>query len=166
MDFDGFGIGGSFSKEDMMGALQAAVKHLPEEKPRHFLGIGEPGDLLLGIAEGMDTFDCVAATRLGRHGSIYTPKGIVHLKSEKYRSDYTPLLADQLRSTPGVEQVLGGFSRAYVAHMLRSGEMLGQMLASMHNLAFIIALVDGAREALQGGRFEQYREDFIREYYA
>lgn len=72
LGFDGFGIGGSFSKEDMEGALQAAIPELPEDKPRHFLGIGEPGDVLTGIAEGMDLFDCVAATRIGRHGSIYT----------------------------------------------------------------------------------------------
>ncbi|KND47301.1 MAG: tRNA-guanine transglycosylase [Parcubacteria bacterium C7867-004] len=160
MDFDGFGIGGSFSKEDMEGALQAAVKHLPEEKPRHFLGIGEPGDLLLGIAEGMDTFDCVAATRLGRHGSIYTKNGQINLKNEKYRSDYS-LLNEGGVAIPGTE----GFTKAYVSHLIRSNEILGQIIASMHNLGFIIALVDGAREAIRNGTFEQYREDFSRGYY-
>ncbi|HWH16014.1 MAG TPA: tRNA guanosine(34) transglycosylase Tgt [Candidatus Paceibacterota bacterium] len=160
MDFDGFGIGGSFSKEDMQGALQAAVQHLPEEKPRHFLGIGEPGDLLLGIAQGMDTFDCVAATRMGRHGSIYTKRGVINLKNEKYKSDYTPL--DPETVVPGTET----FTRAYVAHLIRSGEMLGQIIASMHNLGFILGLVDGAREALRDGRFEAYREEFERAYYA
>lgn len=158
MDFDGFGIGGSFSKEDMMGALQAAVKHLPEEKPRHFLGIGEPTDLLLGISEGMDTFDCVAATRLGRHGSIYTRRGVVHLKNAQHANDFT--LLDPETIVPGTE----GFTRAYVAHLLRSGEMLGQIIASMHNLGFIIKLVDGAREALREGRFDSYREEFTRTY--
>ena len=160
MDFDGFGIGGSFSKEDMMGALQAAVKHLPEEKPRHFLGIGEPGDLLLGIEEGMDTFDCVAATRLGRHGTIYTKRGPITLTNEKFRSDYS--LLDPECVVPGTE----GFTRAYVSHLLCSGEMLGQMIASMHNLGFIIRLVDGARDALLEDRFSEYREDFVRGYYA
>lgn len=160
MDFDGFGIGGSFSKDDMMGALQAAVKHLPEEKPRHFLGIGEPGDLLLGIQEGMDTFDCVAATRMGRHGSIYTKRGVINLKNEKFKNEYEPLDAETL--VPGTE----GFSRAYVAHLIRSGEMLGQIIASMHNLGFIIQLVDGAREAIQENRFSAYKEDFERLYYA
>src|ERR1035437_4619219 len=91
LGFDGIGIGGSFSKEDMRGALAAAVGELPEELPRHFLGIGEPGDILEGIASGMDLFDCVAATRIGRHGSIYTKHGIIHLKGEKYRTDFTPL---------------------------------------------------------------------------
>ncbi|MBU2103634.1 tRNA guanosine(34) transglycosylase Tgt, partial [Patescibacteria group bacterium] len=159
MDFDGFGIGGSFSKEDMMGALQAAVAHLPEDKPRHFLGIGEPGDLLLGIAQGMDTFDCVAATRLGRHGTIYTKQGPVHLKAEKYRSEHFAL--DPETVVEGTE----GFTRAYVSHLLRSGEMLGQIIASLHNLGFIIQLVDQAREAIYAGNFNEYRRDFIHTYY-
>lgn len=160
MDFDGFGIGGSFSKEDMMGAVQAAVKHLPEEKPRHFLGIGEPGDLLLGISEGMDTFDCVAATRHGRHGTIYTRRGPVHLKAEKHRTEFTSL--DPETVIPGTES----FTRAYLSHLLRSGEILGQVIASIHNLGFIITLVDDAREAIREGRFEQYRQDFVSAYYS
>lgn len=159
MDFDGFGIGGSFSKEDMHGALQAAIPELIEEKPRHFLGIGEPGDILTGIREGMDLFDCVAATRIGRHGSIYTKQGIIHLRGEKYQSDYSPL--DPETIIAGTE----GFSRAYVSHLIRSGEILGQSIASIHNLGFIIKLVDEAREALQQGTFETYAEDFTRAYY-
>jgi queuine tRNA-ribosyltransferase len=160
MDFDGFGIGGSFSKEDMHGALQAAIPELPEGKPRHFLGIGEPGDILTGIAEGMDLFDCVAATRLGRHGTIYTKRGPITLTNEKYRNDFGPLDVETM--VPGTE----GFSRAYVAHQLRSGEMLGQIIASTHNLGFILQLVDGARAALHEGTFSAYREEFIRNYYA
>ena len=160
MDFDGFGIGGSFSKEDMMGALQAAVKHLPEDKPRHFLGIGEPGDLLLGIQEGMDTFDCVAATRLGRHGTIYTKRGPIHMKKEKYLSDYGPL--DPMTAVPGTET----FTRAYLSHLIRANEILGQVIASMHNLGFILQLVDGAREALLENRFDAYKDDFLENYYA
>lgn len=159
MDFDGFGIGGSFSKEDMQGALQAAIPELPEGKPRHFLGIGEPGDVLAGIAEGMDLFDCVAATRIGRHGSIYTKRGIIHLKGERYKNDYGPL--DPETIVPGTE----AFTRAYVSHQLRAGEMLGSIIASMHNLGFIIKLVDEARQALHDGRFAEYREEFVRNYY-
>lgn len=159
MDFDGFGIGGSFSKEDMMGALQAAVKHLPEGKPRHFLGIGEPGDLLLGIQEGMDTFDCVAATRLGRHGTIYTARGPIHMKKEKYLSDFGPL--DPETAVPGTET----FTRAYLSHLIRSNEILGQVIASMHNLGFILQLVDGARDALLEDRFDEYKEAFLGRYY-
>ncbi|MEK9161101.1 MAG: tRNA guanosine(34) transglycosylase Tgt [Patescibacteria group bacterium] len=160
MDFDGFAIGGSFSKEDMAGALQAAIPGLPEEKPRHFLGIGEPGDVLTGIAEGMDLFDCVAATRMGRHGTIYTRRGNIHLKSEKYTTEFVPL--DPETVVPGTEP----FTRAYVSHLLRAGEMLGQIIASTHNLGFILKLVDGAREALLHGTFGEYREHFMRDYYA
>lgn len=158
MGFDGIGIGGSFSKEDMRGALSAAVAELPEELPRHFLGIGEPGDILEGIANGMDLFDCVAATRIGRHGSIYTTRGIIHLKNEKYRSEFSPL--DPEFSVPGTEP----FTRAYVSHLLRAGEMLGSALASMHNVGFILNLVAGARQAILDGRFEQYQSDFIEKY--
>jgi queuine tRNA-ribosyltransferase len=158
MNFDGFGIGGSFSKEDMEGALQAAIPELPEEKPRHFLGIGEPTDILTGIAEGMDLFDCVAATRIGRHGTIYTRKGLVHLKGQQYTTDYGPL--DEACIVPGTE----GFSRAYVSHLLRAGETIGHVLASTHNLGFIIRLVDEAREAIKQGRFAEYRESFVRLY--
>lgn len=160
LGFDGFGIGGSFSKEDMQGALQAALPELPEGKPRHFLGIGEPGDILLGIKNGMDLFDCVAATRLGRHGTIYTRRGPIHLTNEKYRNDFSPLDVETL--VPGTEL----FTRAYVSHLLRAGESLGQGIASIHNLGFIIALVDGARKAIQEGRFDAYHEDFVRAYYA
>lgn len=158
MNFDGFGIGGSFSKEDMHGALQAAIPELPEDKPRHFLGIGEPTDILTGIACGMDLFDCVAATRIGRHGTIYTKKGLVHLRGQQYTTDYGAL--DEACVIPGIE----GFTRAYVSHLLRSGEALGQMIASVHNLGFIIRLVDEAREAIRNGSFIEYREDFVRLY--
>ncbi len=160
LGFDGIGIGGSFSKEDMRGALQAAVGELPEELPKHFLGIGEPGDILEGIENGMDLFDCVAATRIGRHGSIYTRRGILHLRNGAFKDDFGPL--DPETVVPGTE----GFSRAYVSHLVRNGELLGSMLASMHNAGFILRLVDSAREAIREGRFKEYREDFIRDYYS
>jgi queuine tRNA-ribosyltransferase len=158
LGFDGIGIGGSFSKEDMRGALSAAMSELPEELPRHFLGIGEPGDILEGIASGMDLFDCVAATRLGRHGSIYTKHGLIHLKNEKYRNDFSSLDSDV--AIPGTES----FTRAYVSHLLRSGEMLGAVIASMHNVGFILRLFADARQAILDGRFEQYRSGFIEKY--
>lgn len=159
MDFDGFGIGGSFSKEDMQGALQAAATELPEEKPRHFLGIGEPGDVLDGIAQGMDLFDCVAATRQGRHGTLYTKKGLIHITNEKYKNDFTPL--DSHTIVLGTEK----FTRAYLSHLFKSGEMLGPTIASMHNLGFILSLVDGARKAIIEGSFNSYRDNFRQNYY-
>jgi queuine tRNA-ribosyltransferase len=159
MGFDGIGIGGSFSKEDMREALAAAVNELPETLPKHFLGIGEPGDILEGIANGMDLFDCVAPTRIGRHGSIYTKRGIIHLTGEKFKNDFGPL--DPEISTPGTET----FTRAYVAHLIRSKEMLGSVICSMHNIGFILALFKDARQAILDGRFEDFRADFIRDYY-
>lgn len=161
LGFDGIGIGGSFSKEDMRGALSAAVGELPEELPRHFLGIGEPGDILEGIAQGMDLFDCVAATRIGRHGSIYTPRGIIHLRGGKYRTDFTPLSDVGHR----MSHMGGEFTLAYVAHLVRSGEMLGSVICSMHNIGFILNLVKGARQAILDGRFDEYRADFVSKYY-
>ncbi len=159
MGFDGIGIGGSFSKEDMRGALQAAVGELPEELPRHFLGIGEPGDVLEGVANGMDLFDCVAPTRIGRHGSIYTKRGILHLKGEKYKNDFSPL--DPETVVPCTER----FTRAYLAHLVRSGELLGSVICSMHNVGFILKLLDEARQAILDERFDAFRNDFNQAYY-
>lgn len=159
MSFDGFGIGGSFSKEDMHSTLLAAVTELPEDKPRHFLGIGEPGDILLGIENGMDLFDCVAATRQGRHGTIYTQHGLIHITNEKYKDDFSPL--DSEVCVPGTED----FTRAYVSHLFHANEILGATIASLHNLGFILSLVKGAREAIIDNRFKKYCEDFRYNYY-
>ena len=160
LGFDGIGIGGSFSKEDMKNALRAAVSELPEELPRHFLGIGEPGDILEGIANGMDLFDCVAPTRIGRHGSIYTKRGIIHLTGEKFKDDFGPLDPECRTS----DVLHSGFTRAYVAHLIRAKEMTGSIICSMHNIGFILDLVKSARQAILDGRFDEYRADFIRDY--
>ena len=173
MGFDGFGLGGSFSKkygDDSLESALAMLKELPPEMPVHGLGIGEPGDILASIAAGVDLFDCVAPTRLGRHSSIYTKHGLFHLKNEKYRSDFTILskCRDVVRPTSDVGRTtsyMGGeFTLAYVSHLLRSGEMLGAIIASMHNVKFILDLVAGARQAILDGRFDDYRADFVRGY--
>lgn len=161
MGFDGFGLGGSFSRkgnESMLALALAALDELPEGLPRHGLGVGEPVDLLNSIASGVDTFDCVAPTRHGRHGSIYTRRGVLNLTNEKFLTDFSPL--DPETPIPGTER----FTKAYVSHLLRSGEMLGQVIASMHNLGFILGLVDGAREAILNGTFANYRAEFIASY--
>ncbi len=155
MGFDGFGLGGSFSKKYGDDSLESALqmlKELPDTMPVHGLGIGEPGDILASIAAGVDLFDCVAPTRLGRHGTIYTKNGLVHLKNEKYRNDFSPLGES-------------GFTHAYVSHLIRSGEMLGATIASMHNLKFILDLVAHARQAILNDTFEEYRADFVNKYY-
>jgi queuine tRNA-ribosyltransferase len=162
MGFDGFGLGGSFSKKYGDHSLESALKMLaeiPPELPVHGLGVGEPGDLLLGIAHGVDLFDCVAATRIGRHGSIYTKRGIIHLTGEKYKDEYGPL--DPECIIPGTEP----FTRAYAAHLIRSKEMLGSLICSIHNIGFILKLVDDARQAILDGTFDVFREEFMRNYY-
>jgi queuine tRNA-ribosyltransferase len=135
------------------------VSELPEELPRHFLGIGEPGDILEGIANGMDTFDCVAPTRIGRHGSIYTKRGIIHLRNGQFVDDFSPL--DLETPVAGTES----FTRAYVSHLMRAGEMTGSVICSIHNMGFIINLVKGAREAILADRFDEYRANFVQNYY-
>jgi len=169
MGFDGFGLGGSFSKkygDDSLQSALAMLQELPPEMPVHGLGIGEPGDLLAAISAGVDLFDCVAPTRIGRHGSIYTPQGIIHLKGEQYRADFTPLSLSACRDVPRPDMDgNAGFTLAYVAHLVRSGEMLGSVICSMHNIGFILNLVKGAREAILDGRFDDYRADFTRFYY-
>jgi queuine tRNA-ribosyltransferase len=156
MGFDGFGLGGSFSKkygDDSLQSALAMLKELPETMPVHGLGIGEPSDILAAISAGVDLFDCVSPTRLGRHGSIYTKHGVIHLKNEKYRNDFTPISENS------------EFTRAYVSHLLRSGEMLGAVIASMSNVKFILDLVSGAREAILDGRYDEYKAEFIANYY-
>ncbi|MEJ0053137.1 MAG: tRNA guanosine(34) transglycosylase Tgt [bacterium] len=162
MGFDGFGLGGSFSKKYGEHSLESALKMLseiPPEMPVHGLGVGEPGDILLGIAHGVDLFDCVAATRIGRHGSIYTKRGVLHLRGEKFRNDFSVLDPE----TP--MESTAGFTRAYVGHLIRSGETLGSVICSLHNLGFILRLVDGAREAITKGHFDEYRAAFLSGYY-
>lgn len=162
MGFDGFGLGGSFSKkygDDSLESALAMLKELPETLPVHGLGIGEPGDILASIAAGVDLFDCVAATRIGRHGSIYTKRGIIHITGEKYKNDFGPL--DPECIIPGTEP----FTRAYISHLIRSREMLGSIVCSTHNVGFTLRLVAEARQAILNGTFDTYREEFVRNYY-
>lgn len=159
MNFDGYGIGGSFSKEDLGAALAAGLKHLPEDKPRHLLGIGEPADMFEGVAQGIDTFDCVAATRLARNGTVYTTHGPIDLRKNAHRDDLSAIDGN-LPNSPAAP-----YTRAYLAHLFRAKEMLGGMICSQHNLYFILKLVDDMRESIKEGRFEEFRKDFCKKYY-
>ncbi len=158
MGFDGFGIGGSFSKADLGEALVAAIRPLPSDKPRHLLGIGEPEDLFEGVAHGIDMFDCVQPTRMARTGMLYTARGKINLFREEYIRDFSPL--DPETGGPMSEQ----FSKAYLSHLFRAKEMLGATIASLHNLYFIISLMKNIREAVLEDRFEALRDDFLRKY--
>ncbi|MEK9177240.1 MAG: tRNA guanosine(34) transglycosylase Tgt, partial [Patescibacteria group bacterium] len=158
MPFEGFGVGGSFSKADLGEALSAAVRELPPEKPRHLLGIGEPEDIFEAVSEGIDMFDCVQPTRLGRSGTIYTARGKVNLMNERYVRDFSPLDPD----TGGYASA--NFTKAYLAHLYRAKEMLAATVASLHNLFFMTKLMKDIRVSLLEGRFEAFREDFLSKY--
>lgn len=155
MNFDGFGIGGSFTKDDLVTAVKWVNEELPENKPRHLLGIGEPLDLLDGISVGCDTFDCVIPTRLARHGSYFTKSGKKHIKNNQFRQLYEPLEAGCDCATCS-----GGYTCAYISHLFRANEILGLMLLSQHNLRFLIRLVDDARHALEEGEFGEFKKEF------
>ncbi|MBU6231708.1 tRNA guanosine(34) transglycosylase Tgt [Patescibacteria group bacterium] len=148
--FDGFGIGGSFDKEDIGTAVGWVTDELPEDKPRHLLGIGsEPRDLIMGIANGIDTFDCVAPTRMGRNGTVYVRDGgRINLPGAAYKRDFGPI--DPACSC----YTCKNYSRAYLNHLFRAKEMLAGTLASIHNLHFVVSLVAQAREAIIRGEFD------------
>ena len=158
MDFDGYGIGGSFSKQDILGILEEVNRELPQDKPRHLLGIGEPEDIFIGVAAGIDTFDCVLPTRNGRTGGIYTADGKIQLPAAQYREDFSPL------SEGCACPVCKVHTRAYIHHLFRTKEMLGPILASMHNLYFLTDLVSRVRASILDGSFELFREEFMGRY--
>jgi queuine tRNA-ribosyltransferase len=159
MNFDGFGIGGSFNKEDMASAVQWVNEILPEGKPRHLLGIGDPLDIFLGVEQGCDTFDCVTPTRLARHGHVYTRDGVINLRKGKYKTDFTPIDED----TPSYTSK--NYTRAHLAHLYRSNEMLAATLGSIHNVYFIVNLVKEIREAILEDKFFELKEEFLGRYY-
>ena len=153
--FDGFGIGGSFDKEDMGTAVAWVNESLPEDKPRHLLGIGDPLDVLEAVENGCDLFDCVAPTRIARNGSLYTKNGNINITNSKYRTDFSPI-------EEGCEcYTCKNYTKAYLAHLFHAKEILANTLASVHNVYFIVNLVHQTREALMEGRFGEFKEKFI-----
>ncbi|MES2437045.1 MAG: tRNA guanosine(34) transglycosylase Tgt [Patescibacteria group bacterium] len=156
--FDGFGIGGSFAKEDMNTVVEWVNGILPEEKPRHLLGIGEPLDLFGAVENGCDLFDCVTPTRLGRNGTIYTKAGKIHISNAEYTTDFTPIEDDCAC------YACKNYTKAYIAHLFKAKEMLAGTLASVHNLHFLVKLVKGMRQAIIDGDFEEYKTNFLKEY--
>ncbi len=159
LPFDGFGIGGSFTKDDLSTAVKWVNEILPEDKPRHLLGIGEPRDIFLGVEEGCDTFDCVAATRIARNATVYTKNGVINLMNSGFKTDYKKIDDDCRCYT------CANFSRAYLAHLFRAKEMLAGTLASIHNLYFIHKLVADMRQAILEDRFLDFKNTFCKTYY-
>jgi len=141
--FAGFGIGGSFAKEDMSDAVRWVTDILPEEKPRHLLGIGEPDDMRKAIMEGIDTFDCVAPTRMARNGTLYGKDGErMNMLNAKYKDDFS-LIDDSCEC-----YTCKSYSKAYLSHLFRADEMLAGTLASIHNVNYLVKLVDDIREEI------------------
>ena len=161
MGFDGFGLGGSFSKKYGEHSLQSALamlKELPAGMPVHGLGVGEPEDILLGIEYGVDTFDCVIPTRNGRNGGLFTKKGKIQIPNAQYVNDFGPI-------DEGCDCVVcAHHTRAYVHHLFRTHEMLGQILASQHNIRFLTRLCEQARVNILNGTFAEFKDDFLETY--
>ncbi len=160
MDFDGFGIGGSFDKVDMYAAVAWVNALLPEEKPRHLLGIGDPADLFDGVENGCDLFDCVAPTREARNGSLYTKNGRMNIMNARFVRDFTPIDAECACYT------CTNCTRAYLAHLFRAKEMFAGTLSSIHNLHFIVNLVKKIRQSIFTGDFEKCKQEFLKKYTA
>lgn len=157
--FDGFGIGGSFEKDDLGTAVKWVNEILPENKPRHLLGIGEPIDFFLGVENGCDTFDCVAPTRIARNGALYTVDGKINIRNSEHRTALQPIES-------GCEcYTCKHYTRSYLAHLFRSDEMLGCTLASIHNLYFINKLVADIRKSLLDDTFFTFKDSFLKRYY-
>ena len=158
MDFDGYGIGGSFSKQDILGILELVDRELPEDKPRHLLGIGEPEDIFIGAAAGIDTFDCVVPTRKGRTGCFYTHRGQIIIRNAEFKEDFSPI-------DPDCDcYVCTGFTRAYIHHLFRTNEMLGPLLGSAHNIHFLTKLTAQIRESIIDGNLDYLRDTFLAKY--
>lgn len=158
--FDGFGIGGSFAKEDMSTAVKWVNEILPEDKPRHLLGIGEPEDIFMAIENGCDTFDCVLPTRNGRTGTLFTSHGKINITNTKYRQDLSVL--DDTYVAPSMKN----YTKAYVSHLFHAKEMLGPMLASVHNLYFLIELTKRIRQSIIDGKYKEFKNGFLEKYTA
>jgi queuine tRNA-ribosyltransferase len=157
--FDGFGIGGALDKQTLGQILRWINEELPENKPRHFLGIGEPDDLFVGVENGADTFDCVAPSRQARTGSVFTKDGRLNISNAPHKREFKPIEDDCTCYT------CKNYTRAYLCHLFRSKEMLASTLATIHNQHFIVGLVDQMRRSIEEGNFFEFKAEFMGRYY-
>jgi queuine tRNA-ribosyltransferase len=164
MDLPGYAVGGvsvGEPKDEMLRILAHTPHRLPADKPRYLMGVGTPEDLVQGVADGVDMFDCVMPTRNARNGHLFTRFGDLRLRNARYKTDTRPVDPTcRCHTCAAGAADGGGFSRAYLHHLDRCGEMLGPMLASIHNLHYYVNLMHEMREALDGGRFETFRAQF------
>ena len=161
LDFPGYAVGGlsvGESREEMLGMLALVAPSLPADKPRYFMGIGDPVGILEVVALGVDMFDCVLPTRLARHGMALTREGRINLKNTRFRRDLGPL--DPECSC----EACTGFTRAYASHLVRENELLAHRLVTLHNVTFVGDLCRDAREAIREGRYGAWKGEWIARY--
>ena len=155
-DFDGFGIGGVFEPGEIKDTVRWVIEELPEDKPKHLLGMGNQiSDLFLGVEYGIDTFDCIAFTRQARNGGIYTANGRINIRNKQFQQDFTPLDNECDCYT------CKNYTRAYINHLFRSEEILGATLASIHNEYFAVHLVDRIRASIKDGTFFELKASVL-----
>ena len=162
MDFDGYSIGGTSVGEDkltMYKMVEYSTKHLPENKLRYLMGVGDPIDLIENVMRGIDIFDCVAPTRLARHGHAYTKNGKINIKNNKYKEDFTPVM-DNCSC-----YACKNYTKAYIRHLINANETFGARLLSIHNISFLINLMTDIKENIKADTLEEYRDEFIKNYY-
>ena len=159
LDFDGFGLGGALTKDQMGDIVRWMVEELPEDKPRHMLGISEPDDIFTCIENGADTFDCVSPARVGRNGALYTLTGRINITNARYNEDFAPV-------DPSCDcYTCAHYTKAYLNHLFRTGELLSNTLATIHNERFIVKLVDDIRASINNDTFEHLKTTWLARYY-
>ena len=159
LDLPGYAIGGlavGETHQEMYDTIQAVEEYMPKDKPRYLMGVGTPGNIIEGVARGVDFFDCVMPARNGRHGHLFTWNGIINIKNEKYLRDEQPI--DSECDCP----VCKRYSRAYVRHLFKANEMLAMRFAVMHNLYFYNKLMEKIRMSMDNDNFEQFRSKYTK----
>lgn len=160
MDFDGYGLGGALEKSRIGEITRWMCEELPEDRPRHMLGISEPDDIFDCIENGADTFDCVSPARVGRNGALYTRFGRVNIQRAEFKRDFTPF--DKTCECYTCKH----YTSAYISHLFRADELLGKTLATIHNEQFIVKLVDDIRRSIDDGTFYEFKAAFLADYYS
>lgn len=158
LDLDGYAIGGlavGEPKEDMYRIISAVAPFMPENKPRYLMGVGTPGNIIEGVKRGVDLFDCVMPSRNGRHGHLFTQKGIININNQKYEKDLLPI--DENCDCPTCKN----HSRAYLRHLFKSEEMLAMRLAVIHNLHFYNTLMQKIRDSIDDGTFDEFYNEYV-----
>jgi queuine tRNA-ribosyltransferase len=158
--FDGYGIGGALEKQNLATIVGWVTDELPDDKPRHLLGISEPDDLFAAVAAGADTFDCVSPSRVARNAAVYSADGRYNITGARYKRDFTPIDAECDCYT------CANYTRAYLRHLFKAKELLASTLCTIHNERFVIRLVDQIRAAIVAGDFSELRAQVLGRYYS